>query len=370
MTRRIPASAVKVSIFAVATTLVTVMLASVISGGTTGATRSYAGLFTDATLVDGGETVRLAGVPVGRVTSAKIVGDGDGRLARVEFELDRNVPLYRDAQLQLRYENLVGRRYLAITEHPGGVALEPGATLPVVQTQPALDLTALFNGFQPLFEALDPQQVNQFSFEIIRTLQGESGVLAELLGHTARLTQTLGDRDAVIGRVAGNLDSVLAEVDDRDTNLISLIDGFRSLMRGLAEHRDTLDTGIPALAGLFGAADGLLDKAREPLRADVRGLGDLAGKLEDTRDQLDDRLHRLPDNLATATRLVSYGSWFMFYACGGTVRAAMLGGTVQLSSPADITVNERDTVCAAQPSGAPGDSSGATGGVIGGVGPR
>lgn len=348
---RVPASAVKVAIFALATTLVTAMLAAVISGGSIGATHSYAALFTDATLVDGGETVRVAGVPVGTVTGAEIVDDGDGRLARVSFDLNRDVPLYRDAQLQLRYENLVGRRYLAITEQPGGVPLEPGVTLPVTQTRPALDLTALFNGFQPLFEALDPQQVNQFSFEIIRTLQGESGVLAELLDHTARLTATLGDRDAVIGRVVSNLDAVLATVDDRDTDLISMIDGFRDLMHGLAEHRHTLDAGIPALSGLFDAADGLLDKVRAPLRADIHGLGDLAGKLKDTRDQLDDRLKELPDDLQTGTRLLSYGSWFNFYACGAHVRATMFGGTVQLASPIDYSANERDTVCGAQPTG-------------------
>lgn len=345
---RLPSSAVKVAVFALVTAVVTAALVALVSGGSTRAAHGYAALFTDATLVEGGETVRLAGVPVGTVTGAEIVesvGSGE-RLARLEFEIDRNVPLYRDAQLQLRYENLVGRRYLAITERPGGDPLPPGTTLPITQTRPALDLTALFDGFQPLFEALDPKQVNQLSFEIIRTLQGESGVLAELLDHTARLTRTLGERDAVIGRVVTNLDAVLATVDDRDTDLIMLIDRFRDLMRGLAERRGTLDDGLPALASLLGAADGLLDRAREPLRVDIRGLGDLAGQLRDTRDELDGQLRRLPGNLQTASGLVSRGSWFSFYVCGAHVRATLFGGAVELRSPADFATNERDTVCA------------------------
>jgi phospholipid/cholesterol/gamma-HCH transport system substrate-binding protein len=344
---RFPSSALKVAVFALVTAVVTAGLVALVGGFSTRAAHGYAALFTDATLVEGGETVRLAGVPVGRVTGVQIVETGGSgeRLARLEFEIDPDVPLYRDAQLQLRYENLVGRRYLAVTERPGGDPLPPGATLPVSQTRPALDLTALFDGFQPLFRALDPEQVNQLSFEIIRTLQGESGVLAELLDHTARLTRTLGDRDAVIGRVVTNLDAVLATVDDQDTDLIMLIDRFRDLMRGLAEQRDTLDGGLPAVASLLGAADGLLDRAREPLRVDVRGLGDLAGQLRDTREQLDARLRGLPDNLRTATGLVSRGAWFSFAACGAHVRATLFGGAVELRTPEDFATNDRDTVC-------------------------
>ena len=41
----------------------------------------------------------------------------------------------------------------------------------------------LFNGFQPLFEALSPDDVNQLSGEIIQVLQGEGGTVDSLL-HT------------------------------------------------------------------------------------------------------------------------------------------------------------------------------------------
>ena len=80
------------------------------------------------------------------------------------------------------------------------------ATFPLDQTTPALNLTELFNGFQPLFRALDPSRLNTFSFQLVQALQGESGQLASLMRNTAQLTNTIADRDQVIGSVVGNLE--------------------------------------------------------------------------------------------------------------------------------------------------------------------
>ncbi|WP_064743128.1 MCE family protein [Pseudonocardia spinosispora] len=348
MRRPPPTAALKMAIFAVVTVAVTGLLGTIVANTSFQPTHRYSALFTDATSVEGGETVRLAGVPVGTVTGARIVDAGTGRLARVDFTVDESVPLYRDAQLLLRYENIVGRRYLTIVEHPGSrPVMRPGETFGVDHTVPALDLTVLFNGFQPLFRALDPGQVNQLSYEIIQTLQGESATMGRLLAHTASLTSTLADSDAVIGRVVDNLTTVLATVDQRDTELTRLIERFRDLMRGLADDRSTIDDGIPAFAGLLGSADDLLSRARSPLRADVGGLGSLAGQLADTREVLDDRLNRLPTKLATASRLSSYGGWINFALCGVDARVSLLHDSIDLSSPANVSANERDTVCGA-----------------------
>jgi len=172
--RRFPPSAIKVTVFAVLTFAMIGLLGTVIGNISFQDRHDYSALFADATAVESGETVRLAGVPVGTVTSTEVVDSGDTRLAKVNFTVDQALPVFTDAQLQLRYENLVGRRYLAIVERPSdGAKMPPGGTFPLSQTRPALNLTVLFNGFQPLFQALEPQQVNQLSYEIIQTLQGE-----------------------------------------------------------------------------------------------------------------------------------------------------------------------------------------------------
>ena len=90
----------------------------------------------------------------------------------------------------------------------GRLAAATGQVIPVSRTAPAVDLTALFNGFKPLFQALTPADVNKFALEIIQTLQGEGGTVDSLLTQTASLTNTVADRDAVIGQVIDNLITV------------------------------------------------------------------------------------------------------------------------------------------------------------------
>ena len=145
-----------------------------------------------------------------------------GRSREVTFNVDSDRPLAVSTQAPIRYRNLVGQRYVALTEGAGsGRALTEDGTIPLEQTQPALDLTVLFNGFKPLFAALYPQDVNAFAFEIIQMLQGEGGNVNTLLAHTASLTSTLADRDEVIGRTINNLNAVLGTVDERDDQLSS-----------------------------------------------------------------------------------------------------------------------------------------------------
>ena len=90
--------------------------------------------------------------------------------------------------------------------------LPSGGTIPVSRTKPALNLTELFNGFQPLFQALTPTEVNQLSMNIVKVLQGEGGTVGSLMSNTASLTNALADRDELIGRVIDNLSAMLKTV--------------------------------------------------------------------------------------------------------------------------------------------------------------
>jgi ABC-type transporter Mla subunit MlaD len=55
--------------------------------------------------------------------------------------VDKGVRLSEGTKAVVRYENLIGDRYLALEETPGSPRrLLPGATIPVARTSPALDI--------------------------------------------------------------------------------------------------------------------------------------------------------------------------------------------------------------------------------------
>jgi phospholipid/cholesterol/gamma-HCH transport system substrate-binding protein len=346
MQSRVPSSVYKVTAFALVTVVLIGLLGTLIGNISLAPSRTYYALFTDATGVFKGDRVRVSGVEVGSVTGLELIESGGRTLARLEFTVERSVPVHADAKLQLRYESIVGQRYLNIAEDPReSPSLAEGTTFPVEQTTPALSLTELFNGFQPLFRALDPERLNTFSFELVRALQGESGTLTSLMQNTAQLTNTLADKDQVIGSVVTNLNAVLQTVGDRDEKLTDLIVQFRDLMSGLAGQSDVIGSTLPSLDKLLSATSGVLADVRPPLKASVGGLRTVAGQLHEDRRTLDASLEKLPFTLRTLARTGSYGSWFNFYVCGLQINLTLLDGTVNLGN-VGLSANEKDTVCA------------------------
>jgi phospholipid/cholesterol/gamma-HCH transport system substrate-binding protein len=319
--RSIAAPLTKFLIFAAVTLVATAFLAQTLGslgiGGTT-----YRARFTDVTGLLVGDDVRIAGVSVGRVSDIHLAGN----VAEVAFTVDEKVPVSTTVLAKIRYRNLVGQRYIALAEGPGGARLAPDGLIPLSQTTPALDLTVVFNGFRPLFVGLTPDDVNRLSYEIIQVLQGEGGTMASLLAHTGSLTSSLADRDAAIGRVIGNLNDVLGTLAVRDANLDQTILQLQQFVSGLAGDRAAIGTAVASIGDLAGATGSLIRDVRPDLAQDVTLLNKLAGTLNDNTQVIEDTLHRLPDRYAKLTRTASYGSWFNFFVCDFDGRVGLVPG--------------------------------------------
>ncbi|MFE6616442.1 MCE family protein [Amycolatopsis sp. NPDC057786] len=311
--RGIAGPAIKGLTFFVITVVATGILAITIANSGVGTTVGYTARFTDATSVNPGDEVRMSGVRIGQVDSVGVV---ERRLADVRFSVENKRRLTAGATVTIRYRNLVGQRYLSIDPGPDGPAvLDEGALIPPERTRPALDLTALFNGFKPLFQALSPNDVNQLSFEIVQVLQGEGSTIDSLLEHTASLTNTLAGKDEVIGQVVGNLNTVLDTLNSQGDQFDKLVDVTAQLVSGLAGDAKPIGQAIGGLGELTTATADLLQDGRAPLKDSIIALGDLSKNLADNTPVFEQFLANLPKKLDRIGSMVSYGSWFNFYLC-------------------------------------------------------
>jgi phospholipid/cholesterol/gamma-HCH transport system substrate-binding protein len=354
---------IKLLVFAAVTLIATGLLARTLGSLTLTGGTTYRARFTDVTGVLPGDDVRIAGVKVGQVTRVGLV---DNSVAQLTFRLSEPVPLPSGVHATIRYRNLIGQRYVELAEGPGGGApLRRNALIPLSQTTPALNLTVLFNGFQPLFEALDPTDVNNLAYEIIQVLQGESGTVAGLLRHSASLISTLADQGAVIDKVIGNLNSVLSTLDDRRSELSDTIAQLQQFVSGLAADRTAIGQAVTSIGGLTAATGSLLKDARPALSADVSGLGSLAGILNDNTDVINSTLANLPGEYQALTRTVSYGSWFNFYMCDFDGRVGLPG----LGAVNPVTFSSGAAACQATAAGTTGSTTGGGSAKPGGSGP-
>ncbi|SDX53441.1 phospholipid/cholesterol/gamma-HCH transport system substrate-binding protein [Amycolatopsis xylanica] len=304
---------IKSLIFILVTTVATTLLALSITNTGLGDSDVYSAKFTDATSLNVGDDVRISGVRVGQIES---LGIADQSLAQVKFSVEKGRRLPADVTAVIKYRNMVGQRYIALIRGKGTTGtLEPGAEIPLERTTPALDLTDLFNGFKPLFQALSPNDVNQLSGEIVQVLQGEGGTVESLLSHTGSLTSTLASRDQVIGQVIKNLNSVLQNINDKGDALSTLLSTLRQLVSGLAGDRAAIGDAITGIGDLSKATAGLLEVARPPLKDSVNRLGQLSENLANGSDEINQFLDNLPTKFNEVGRLGTYGSWMNFYLC-------------------------------------------------------
>lgn len=315
---------VRLLVFIVVTSLATGILIVLIGNLNFASTRDYKAVFTNATGVNKGDDVRVAGVKVGTVKSIEIV---ERTRALVSFTVADATAVNGGTNATIRYRNLVGQRYISLTQDVGDTARLPeGGTIPIDRTQPALDLTVLFNGFKPLFQALSPADINKLSYEIVQVFQGEGGTLEGLLQHTASVTSTLADRDEVIGELIENLNQVLVHIGDRDEQLSRLIGSFRQLIGGLKDDRQAILTSLDDISALSVQTAGLLQGIRKPFVQDIKHLREFAGNLDENKAELDRALQVLPIKLEKVGRTAIYGSWFNFYLCEFQGRVKLPGG--------------------------------------------
>ncbi|MBZ5736291.1 MCE family protein [Nocardioides sp. TRM66260-LWL] len=309
-TRRI---AVRFGLFALVSVLLGTILVNTMVDPVSGDTRSYSADFTDVSGLRVGDDVRVAGVRVGRVVSIQVEGR-DG--ARVRFDLSDAQPILDTTKIVMRYQNLVGQRYLALVQTGRrGAPLPADAVIDERRTNPGFDLTELLNGFRPLFEVLQPADVNRLATSIVEVLQGEGGTVEQLLQQVTELTTFVADRDQLIGSVLTNLTPVLDSLARQGSRFTATVKELRGLMTGLAQDRRSIGDSIDGVASLVGATSDLLEQARRPATETTRELRRVARTLVETRPQLSAALAAFADLMTRLGRPTSYENALNIYVC-------------------------------------------------------
>jgi phospholipid/cholesterol/gamma-HCH transport system substrate-binding protein len=326
---------IKLGIFLAFTGLATLVLMLTLSNGSFSSRTTYRAMFTDVTGMAKGDDVRIAGVAVGSVKKIQIV---DRNKALVTFGVDSDTPLTANTNATIKFRNLVGQRYIALTQGADGAksTLKPGSTIPESRTQEALDLNVLLNGFKPVFQALSPSDTNKFAYEIVQTLQGESGNVENLLASTASLTNTLAGRDKLIGDVVTNLSEVLDTVGSRDKELTQTIDTLQQFVTGLKDDKDAILDSVDSISNLTDETSDLLVQGRPALTEDITQLNALTKNLSkpSNLNTISNSIKILPLKLSKIGNLASSGSEFNFYLCqvkgSITIPEVKVGETVLL----------------------------------------
>jgi phospholipid/cholesterol/gamma-HCH transport system substrate-binding protein len=330
---KITGTVVKLGIISLVLLLFTFLIIVVFGQMRFDRTNSYTAEFNNVSGLRAGQFVRGAGVEIGKVKDIKLIDNG--HRVRVDFNVDRSVPLYQSTTAQIRYLNLIGDRYVELKRGEGEGAdrvLPPGGFIPLSRTSPALDLDALIGGFKPLFRALDPDKVNNIASAIITVFQGQGGTINDILDQTAQLTAHIASRDEAIGEVVKNLNIVLDTTVKHRAQFDQTVDNFERLITGLNNHADPLAAGTANISNAAGTVADLLADNRTLLHKTLNYLEPIQQPIIDQKDLYDDQIKRTPIGANIVGNAVgNYGDWVNFYLCDLTLKTNGLqqGGPVR-----------------------------------------
>ncbi|MDX6640979.1 MAG: phospholipid/cholesterol/gamma-HCH transport system substrate-binding protein [Solirubrobacteraceae bacterium] len=269
-------------------------------------------LMTDSNALRVLSPVRIAGINVGKVTS---VESGPGATTKVNMELDeRALPIHRDATLRVRPRLFVeGGYYVALAPgSPSAPPMKDGDTIPLPQTQSAVQLYQLLSTFQrPTRASL--RNVLHTSAQALahggaRGLQGASRPLSPalrdiaivaqalrgahehdlsgLIAGTSRVTGALAADETALAGLVTNLDTTATALSARDGALGAGLVELARVMRAAPPALTAVDRALPALSRFARVLDpGLVDAPPllRRLLAGVQEFGSLVAPAERSR---------------------------------------------------------------------------------------
>ncbi|BBZ77280.1 hypothetical protein MANY_26170 [Mycolicibacterium anyangense] len=204
--------------------VVFIILANVMLQPVHSETRSYTADFTDVSGLHLDADVRVRGVRVGKVNSIALERRSGQSLAAVGFTLDKRYGVSSATRLAVKYQALTGLRYVDVMNpSDAGPNTATVTHIPTTMTQPSLDITTLFNGLQPVFATLSPEEINTFTANAAAYLSGDGSGVGPMLDSIRKLTAFVSDRQEVVATLMQNLTAVADKLGGHSKDMVQIL---------------------------------------------------------------------------------------------------------------------------------------------------
>jgi phospholipid/cholesterol/gamma-HCH transport system substrate-binding protein len=269
-------------------------------------TQGYSADFAQAAGISSGDDVRVAGIPVGQVTSVKLDRDNINHRAvvKVGFKVSRGTHLGSQTSASIEVATLLGTKYVELT--PAGTgSLSTAGPIPVTRTAVPFDLSQVTNSLSSTVGGLDIPQIRKALNTVSSTFSGtpsatkqalnglsgiskviaeRQGEFQELLASARQVTATLDQQKGTIDALFNDADQVLQTVRERRAIIHSLLVDSATLgaeLDHLVKHNEAtlgpLLDRLHTVAGLLHQDDRVLGQSVDLLAPASRGLANATG---------------------------------------------------------------------------------------------
>ena len=292
-----------ISLVVLAVTLVAALRADdlpIIGGGDT-----YHAMFTEAGGLKVNDEVRIAGVRVGKVDEVELAGDE----VRVSFKVDDAAAFGGETRAAIKVKTILGSMFLAL-EPAGGGRLDEGATIPAARTSSPFDVVEAFEGLASTSAQIDTDQLAESLTTLADLTRNTPEEFRGALDGLSRLSSNVAAKDEQLNTLLVNLERVSTVLDERDQDIVKLMEDSDVLFRALVARREAVHDLLVSSTTLSQELTRLIDQSREDLKPALAHLENVVAVLNKNEDNLDSSLRLMAPFYRVFANTLGTGPWF------------------------------------------------------------
>lgn len=265
---------------------------------------TYRAVFADASGLQEGTEVRVAGIKVGKVREIDL---DDDRVV-VTFDVE-DVPLGEETRAGIEIKTLLGQHYLSVT--PAGPGrMEEGGTIPESRTTTPLSIVPALQQLSTTTAALDTDQIAGALDALSGVLESATPEVRGTLTGIARLSRTVASRDQQLQQLFESADTVTGVLATRDAEVSTLFRSSQQVLETLDRRRRVIEDIVDAVARLSRQLSGLVADNRKSLGPALDKVNRVLAMLREHRRDLDDSLRLVATYGRLFTSVAGSGRWF------------------------------------------------------------
>ncbi|TQF68704.1 MCE family protein [Rhodococcus spelaei] len=232
-------------------------------------------------------TVKVDGVPVGRVENVGV--PSDGWTANVDVVVDSSVNLPANALASVQQTSLLGEKFIELkapAANPDAARLSDGATIPVDRTRHATDIEQVLGALSLLLNGGGVAQLQPIIHELTNVFDGREQKVRGLLDQANTLVDGLNQQRDDITRALDGLDALSGRVVEQTGQIDKILAEIPPAVQVLNEQRPQFVQMLGQLDRLGQVGTDVLTKSKDNLIADLRALRPTLQALADSGDDL------------------------------------------------------------------------------------
>jgi phospholipid/cholesterol/gamma-HCH transport system substrate-binding protein len=262
--------------------------------------------FTDASGIEKGDRVEVAGIRVGAVRSLAM---GRGYI-KVSFTIDQHIHLGSTTTARIKVGNLLGSKYLQVM--PAGTGSLSG-TIPVSRTAPAYDVTQALGDFTNTVAPINTGQLETALNSITTTFRGAGPDVRASVRGLSSIARTIADRDQDVSSLLNRSQRLTATLDGSRGDIAALVTDAGNLLAELNRRRAAIHGLIVHTDALAAQLHGLVVDNRATITPALVALGKVTGQLESRQASVEATLTAVAKFSRLFVDTIGSGPWFDSY---------------------------------------------------------